>query len=169
MISNLLYILVICLQISFSLSSKTPGQTLDATIKKLTARLVSLENKDKEIEKQLKVLQPSNRQCKNVSGSDKYYDCTRYEPKEDCLEFYEAGFKYNGLYKLKGPGSSTITAYCDQKTDGGGWTVIQRRQDGSVDFNRNWNEYKKGFGNLGGEFWFGNDNIHYFTKKTPYQ
>ena len=45
-------------------------------------------------------------------------------------------------------------------TDGGRWIVFQRRVDATVDFYRDWNEYKSGFGILNGNFWLGLENIH---------
>ncbi|KAK7091054.1 hypothetical protein V1264_010770 [Littorina saxatilis] len=48
-----------------------------------------------------------------------------------------------------------LQVYCDQDTDGGGWTVFQRRQDASVDFFRNWTSYQNFFGELTGNFWLG--------------
>ncbi|XP_045205020.2 fibrinogen gamma chain-like [Mercenaria mercenaria] len=56
-----------------------------------------------------------------------------------------------------------ITVLCDMDTDGGGWTVFQRRVNGSVDFNRNFSEYENGFGSLNGEFWLGLNKIQEFT------
>ena len=45
--------------------------------------------------------------------------------------------------------------------------MFQRRQDGSVDFYRRWNDYKTGFAQLTGEFWLGNDKIHRLTASRP--
>ncbi|XP_060663937.1 LOW QUALITY PROTEIN: microfibril-associated glycoprotein 4 [Drosophila nasuta] len=50
--------------------------------------------------------------------------------------------------------------FCDQKTRGGGWTVVVNRFDGSEDFNRKWADYKIGFGPLTAEFFLGLEKLH---------
>ncbi|XP_059166077.1 ficolin-1-like [Physella acuta] len=66
--------------------------------------------------------------------------------------------------------SSGLEVMCDTQTDGGGWTVIQRRFNGQTDFYRGWEEYKYGFGDVDvGEFWLGNENIHRLTSQRRYE
>ena len=60
-------------------------------------------------------------------------------------------------------------AYCDTSNGGGGWLVVQRRQDGSVDFNRTWLEYEDGFGKLTGEFWYGLRALHCLTGQSGWE
>ena len=60
-------------------------------------------------------------------------------------------------------------AYCDTTNGGGGWLVVQRRQDGSVDFNRTWIEYEDGFGKLTGEFWYGLRALHCLTGQGSWE
>ncbi|XP_078699836.1 angiopoietin-related protein 6-like [Branchiostoma floridae x Branchiostoma belcheri] len=86
----------------------------------------------------------------------------------DCAAVKAAGHTTSGVYTL-GPPLSGVTVYCDMDTAGDGWTVIQRRMDGSVRFDRTWEEYKRGFGNKNGEYWLGNENIHRLTAQKDYK
>ncbi|KAI8489060.1 hypothetical protein Bbelb_332840 [Branchiostoma belcheri] len=86
----------------------------------------------------------------------------------DCAEYYSSGRTTSGVYRI-GLLPGHVEAYCDMDTAEGGWTVIQRRVDGSVPFNRTWEEYKRGFGNKSGEYWLGNENIHLLTNQKDYR
>ncbi|XP_022248467.1 fibrinogen C domain-containing protein 1-like [Limulus polyphemus] len=85
----------------------------------------------------------------------------------NCFQLLQEGHNVSGIYRIRPLYAlRPIFVFCDMQTEGGGWTVIQRRKDGSVNFLREWNEYKYGFGNIGGELWLGNENIHLLTSQT---
>ncbi|KAH3752001.1 hypothetical protein DPMN_186609 [Dreissena polymorpha] len=63
---------------------------------------------------------------------------------------------------------SGLEVYCEID-QGKAWLVIQRRKYGTVDFDRSWEEYKTGFGNLTCDFWLGNEYIYHLTKYKSHQ
>ncbi|XP_029989865.1 fibroleukin [Sphaeramia orbicularis] len=89
---------------------------------------------------------------------------------QDCAEIYRLGIKENGIYTIQPDlHRPALEAKCDMETAGGGWTVVQNRQDGSVDFNRTWQEYRDGFGSPQGEHWLGNAALHALTSAGQHQ
>ncbi|KAG5277539.1 hypothetical protein AALO_G00118780 [Alosa alosa] len=87
----------------------------------------------------------------------------------DCASIYYNGVRRSGVFTVvPSLGATPVEVYCDMETDGGGWTVIQHRQDGSVNFDRSWTEYKEGFGDLHTEYWLGNSHIHDLTSQGDY-
>ena len=83
-----------------------------------------------------------------------------YHLSIDCKELYESGIEQSGAFFIQPSENAKFKAYCDMETDGGGWTVIQRRVDGTTDFHRNWHDYKHGFGDAMKNFWIGLENMH---------
>ncbi|XP_038065619.1 uncharacterized protein LOC119735768 [Patiria miniata] len=89
---------------------------------------------------------------------------------KDCWDHKLQGQTASGLYNIYVTGKpQAIQVYCDMDDVGGGWTVIQRRVDGSRDFYLYWADYKAGFGDPADEFWFGNDDLHLLTNQSSYQ
>lgn len=99
--------------------------------------------------------------------------------------------RQSGVFYLQIRGTTYwfLKVYCEQEVADGGWTVrnfffklknkiynfalkvIQRRDDFGdprENFNRDWNDYKNGFGDPGKEFWLGNENIYMLTNNEEY-
>lgn len=89
-----------------------------------------------------------------------------YTLPTSCKDVKDSGNILSGIYKIKPEHAhSAFMVYCDMETRGGGWTYIHNRFEGAQEFYQNWHEYKHGFGNLGGEFWLGLENIYQLTGK----
>ncbi|NWZ93117.1 ANGL4 protein, partial [Nesospiza acunhae] len=113
---------------------------------------------------------------------------------EGCHQLFLAGQQSSGIFQVQPIGSQPFKVYCDMTTGKavqrpehlagwpgqwqppvtvslpteGGWTVIQRRMDGSVDFDQLWDAYKNGFGDLRGDFWLGLEKIHHLVQEGKY-
>ncbi|XP_078349174.1 microfibril-associated glycoprotein 4-like [Oculina patagonica] len=145
-----------------NLPTKPPTEDSQCTVKNnyfiAGSNSKKIENMFSEIKQELAEIKQEIREMKeNQTGGPggKVY--------KNCAEVYKSGDKISGVYKIDPDGLGEFEVFCDQKTAGGGWTVFQKRRDGSVDFFRAWDDYKRGFGNLNGEFWLGLDKIHRLT------
>ncbi|XP_034503178.1 microfibril-associated glycoprotein 4 [Ailuropoda melanoleuca] len=88
----------------------------------------------------------------------------------DCDDIYAQGYQVDGVYLIYPSGPSVpVPVFCDMTTEGGKWTVFQKRFNGSVSFFRGWNDYKLGFGRADGEYWLGLQNLHLLTLKQKYE
>nr|XP_030686862.1 angiopoietin-4 [Globicephala melas] len=112
-------------------------------------RLVRVSSKDKS------PLRPGERETEQVF--------------QDCAEIQRSGANASGIYTIH---VANVTeprkVFCDMEASGGGWTLIQRRENGSMNFQRNWKDYKQGFGNPAGEHWLGNEVVHQLTSRAAY-
>ncbi|KAM9715803.1 microfibril-associated glycoprotein 4-like isoform 1-T1 [Menidia menidia] len=93
----------------------------------------------------------------------------------DCSDVYKSGSGHDGVYTVYPAGpTSPVQVYCDMGRDNidesaEKWTVIQRRQDGTVNFYKKWEHYRNGFGSAAGEYWLGLETMHLMTRAKSYE
>ena len=109
----------------------------------------------------VEVLEIQGQQLQNLTTiMTKQLEIDLQTTPQDCSPTASHGDYPTGLFTII-LSNEFQDVYCD-----GGWTVFQRRFDGSVDFYRGWEDYQQGFGNLltDGEFWLGLDKLHQITQ-----
>ena len=76
---------------------------------------------------------------------------------KECSSYRSSG--RSGTYTINPDNKQSFKVYFDMNACSGGWTIIQRRADGSVDFFRNWVDYMLGFGKVDKDFWLGSEKF----------
>ncbi|XP_078509261.1 techylectin-5B-like [Lissotriton helveticus] len=90
-------------------------------------------------------------------------------PPLDCSDIHPR-VEHSGVYVIYPAGpQAPVPVFCAITTDGGPWTVFQKRLNGSLDFYRRWHDYRHGFGQADGEYWLGLQYIHLLTLQRKYE
>ncbi|KAM8875548.1 angiopoietin-related protein 4-like isoform 2-T2 [Spinachia spinachia] len=141
------------------------NRRIDQLVEKIKQQQDKLEKQSLHLQTlQIKVAQ---RRIKSHGRRDEE-TALRGEPQEpsrdasglarDCHHLFLRGKQVSGVYRVQPQNSRPFNVFCEMTSEGG-WTVIQKRHDGSKNFNQLWESYKNGFGNLNSEFWLGLENI----------
>lgn len=98
-----------------------------------------------------------------VNGSEDQTDnLSNLELPNSCLR-HSSGIK---TIKVS---EDVFPVFCDADLAGPGWIVIQRRKDARESFNRSWDDYRQGFGQLNGSFFIGLDKLHQLTTSRSHE
>ncbi|XP_040410458.1 fibrinogen gamma chain [Cygnus olor] len=141
----------------------------ESTIQQLTDAHITNTNRIVQLKQKIAQLESSCQEpCRDTAEIQE-------TTGRDCQDIANKGARRSGLYFIKPQNAKqSFLVYCEIDSYGNGWTVLQRRLDGSEDFKRNWVQYKEGFGHLSPddttEFWLGNEKIHLITTQStlPY-
>ncbi|XP_055311065.1 protein scabrous-like isoform X2 [Sitodiplosis mosellana] len=122
-------------------------------------RIEKIESDSKSKSPQQNVIgeiQMASKLVKQLETVEHQYESIINKLPSDCSQIEQNS---TGLFMIAPGGQQhPILANCVNQ-----WTTIQRRNDGSVDFNRSWDEYSQGFGTPSGEYWIGNTILNHLT------
>ncbi|XP_015744982.1 fibrinogen alpha chain [Python bivittatus] len=152
-----------------SSSSTSAFNKGDSTFETKSRRILESDHDVEEVQHDENAEHSPDLEEENLNAEEKLGKGNIGTDCEDIHQKHTSGAQ-SGIFRITPAGSAKVfSVYCDQETTLGGWLLIQQRLDGSLNFNRTWEDYKKGFGSLDvkgrGEFWLGNENLHILTQE----
>ncbi|XP_058494497.1 angiopoietin-related protein 4-like [Solea solea] len=148
------------------------NRRIDQLVEKIKQQQEKLEKQSLHLQalqskvKQKRVKSQRHREGTALQGEKELIKEILDLPK-DCNDVFVRGQRASGVYTIQPSNSPPFKVLCEITSEGG-WTIIQKRHDGSQKFNQQWDSYKKGFGSVDGEFWLGLENIHSLSKQGQY-
>ncbi|XP_076031367.1 ficolin-1-like [Oratosquilla oratoria] len=131
---------------------------LNSEVKELRREVMLLQEEQQTLNEEMKLLR------EEIRRSQDYIHATF---PEDCSDAKRRGIQRTGPVMVAPPGLDPKMVRCERDD----WTVILRRENCGFreNFNRTWEEYARGFGDVNLEYWIGNEVLHSLTKSRPYQ
>nr|XP_039256108.1 fibrinogen-like protein 1 [Styela clava] len=136
-------------------------------------KLFALIRRKDENQRKIQIIREKLKRLHGVCSEEEVMKCPSDIIGEDCSDVFDKGGRRSGIYFIQPSRNFTpFPAYCDQETDGGGWTYIHSHINDDFDFNRSWLSYKHGFGDVScdgkSNFWIGNEALHVMTSLRNY-
>lgn len=163
-------------------SSKITG--LENSLQEKEIQLENLRNDNQNISDQLSIYK-KQQQVADTQQADSLLTIKRKQHEVDQLQSqlkvaneqlwdYQSASCYgygnsSAIHQIRAPGIASFDVLCESRIIGPGWTVIQRRINGTESFYRNWTEYRDGFGDLNGEFFIGLEKLYRMTLTQSYE
>ncbi|XP_041783032.1 fibrinogen-like protein A [Anopheles merus] len=143
---------------------KEDRKLIDLQTRSNRALTEALNANNTHMRKEMQLLASKNDLARYMTISGLDFQSISFESCKENLS------KRSGKYLIQPTeNDEPFLGYCAQTAFGGGWLVIQYRYDGSVDFFRNWTEYRNGFGNMCREFWLGLEHLHRVTSARKHE
>ncbi|KAM7348559.1 ficolin-1-like [Cochliomyia hominivorax] len=139
-------------------------ELINTRLSEISQRLPNENNEDSDIPEVNSVLSDRNsKPIFDIRFDSMPENCTFDEPST-CAQATKCT-RLNGVYNISDINYSnkTFLAYCDYDSYGGDWLYVLKISDGTGNFNRSWQEYVNGFGNVAGEFWLGLEKLYAYT------
>lgn len=165
-----------------AISSQIPK--LENSLQEKEVQLENLRNANQNISQQLSICKKQQQvadaqqadSLQTIKGKQNEIDQLQSELKvaNGQLWDYQSASCYgygnsSAIHQIRAPGIASFNVRCESRIVGPGWTVIQRRINGSENFFRNWTEYREGFGDLNGEFFIGLEKLYRMTLTQSYE
>lgn len=139
-------------------------ETEIASCKDKVVKLVKLDQTISEISDTNRKLMP-NLESKNKKLFELIRDLERKKKNRYCTDIGSSG-----VHNVTMSSGFTFELLCDSEIAGPGWTIIQQRIRGGVNFHRGWRDYRNGFGDFwDGDFFIGLEKLHRLTNEQPHQ
>lgn len=149
---------------------KSAQRQMEEQITKLNIKVHSNENQHRDFQDRSSEIEPLTQKISKMESQLKQTENTIQSLiVKTQSNLPESCAWRDGIQFIQVAGANPFEVLCNNVVFGVGWLIIQQRIDGKVAFNRNWADYKKGFGDFHSDFFLGLEKLHRITNAQPHE